>query len=120
METLLSITQIIAGLSVLNAWTLRKNQPTAWRGGKSASMRQEFDAYGLPMWFMEVIKWTKIPLASLLIAGVWFPYITKPAAIGLGMLMLGAVTMHVKIDDPLKKSLPASFILLTCATIATT
>ncbi|MDA9764447.1 MAG: DoxX family protein [Opitutales bacterium] len=118
METLLSITQIIAGLSVLNAWTLRTNQPTAWRGGESTSMRQEFETYGLPIWFMKLVKWTKIPLALLLVAGVWIPYVTKPAAMGLGLLMLGAVTMHMRIDDPLKKSFPAAFILLTCVTLA--
>lgn len=63
MNILLSITQIIAGLCVLNVWTLRTNRPTAWRGGESTSMQQEFEAYGLPFWFMKVVRWTIIPLA---------------------------------------------------------
>ncbi len=36
----------------------------------------------------------------------------------MGLMMLGAVAMHVKIKDPLHKSLPAAGIALLCALIA--
>ena len=56
---------------------------------------------------MTVIGLLKLFLAASLIAGIWFPAVTKPAAVGITILMLGAVAMHFKVQDPLKKSLPA-------------
>ena len=40
------------------------------------------------------------------------PVVVFPAALLLGGLMLGAVAMHVKIRDPLLKSMPALVMLL--------
>jgi hypothetical protein len=38
----------------------------------------------------------------------WVPMLVQPAAIGIAILMLGAVAMHVKVKDPANKSWPAS------------
>jgi ABC-type uncharacterized transport system permease subunit len=40
-----------------------------------------------------------------------------PAALLISILMLGALTMHFKVRDPLKKSLPALIILILTASI---
>lgn len=117
METLSLVIQTVIGLGILNVWLLRYRKPTAWRGGNAKNMREEFQVYGLPIWFMEVIRFFKILLAALLIAGVWLSWITKPAAIGMAILMLGAVAMHVKVRDPLKKSLPAFSLLILCLVV---
>ncbi len=42
----------------------------------------------------------------------------RPAAIGMGLLMLGAFFMHLRVRDPMKKSLPAIAVLAMCAAIA--
>ncbi|MEO5721712.1 MAG: DoxX family protein [Chthoniobacterales bacterium] len=55
---------------------------------------------------------------SRLQAGIWFPALPQPAAIGMGLMMLGAIAMHLKIKDPLMKALPAFCVLVLCALIA--
>jgi hypothetical protein len=117
METLLLVIQVVIGLGILNVWLVRYRKPTAWRGGNAKNMREEFEVYGLPIWFMEVIRFLKILFATLLVAGVWLSWLTKPAAIGMAVLMLGAVAMHLKVRDPLKKSLPASSLLVLCLVV---
>jgi hypothetical protein len=44
--------------------------------------------------------------------------VAQPAAIGLGLLMLGAFVMHLKVKDPINKALPAIAVLAMCAAIA--
>ena len=107
MRTIVVICQIVAALGLLNVWLLRSSQATPYRGGEARSMREEFQAYGLPAWFTWVIGALKIGVAIALIAGLWFPALVLPAALLLSILMLGALAMHVKVHDPVKKSLPA-------------
>jgi len=107
MGTILAICQIVAALGLLNVWLLRFSQATPFRGGEARSMREEFQAYGLPAWFTWVIGALKIGVAVSFIAGLWISALVLPAALLLTVLMLGALAMHVKVHDPLKKSLPA-------------
>jgi hypothetical protein len=44
--------------------------------------------------------------------------LAQPAAIALGVLMLGALAVHLKVRDPIMKSLPASAVLAMCVSIA--
>ena len=111
MTTLGTISQIVIALGILNVWLLRFAKATEWRGGDANNMREEFRIYGLPEWSVGVIGVLKVALAVLLLVGVWLPVVTQPAAIGLAILMVGAVAMHVKVKDPLKKSLPALSVL---------
>lgn len=112
MKSLALVCQIVIALGLLNVWLLRAGKPTAWRGGSARSMREEFEIYGLPSWFMRVIGVLKVSLAILLIAGIWLPSLAKPAAIGTAVLMAGAVAMHVKVKDPAMRSMPALAILV--------
>ena len=107
MGTILAICQIVAALGLLNVWLLRSGQATPYRGGEARSMREEFQAYGLPAWSTWVIGALKIGVAISFIAGLWIPALVLPAALLLVVLMLGALAMHVKVRDPLKKALPA-------------
>ena len=77
-------------------------------------MREEFITYGLPAWFAYVIGTLKVGSAIALIVGIWMPVLVLPAAGLIGVLMLGALSMHVKIHDPLKKMLPALGMLALC------
>jgi hypothetical protein len=43
--------------------------------------------------------------------------VTRPAAVGMAVLMLGAITMHLKARDPLPRSLPAFTLLLLSAIV---
>ena len=118
MESIVTLIQIVIALIILNVWLLRYGRPTAWRGGDAKNMKEEFRVYGLPVWFLGIVGFLKTLFASLLIIGVWVPSLTKPAAIGLAVLMLGAVAMHLKVKDPVQKSLPALTVLLLCLIVA--
>jgi hypothetical protein len=67
---------------------------------------------------MKVIGFLKITLGLCLIAGLWVSGITRPAAIGVAVLMIGAVAMHVKVKDPLRSSLPAMTLLVLALVVA--
>ena len=81
-------------------------------------MGEEFAAYGLPSWFMYVIGFLKVAAAGLLVVGLWVPIVVLPTALMICILMLGALSMHFKVGDPLQKSLPAFLVLAASVTIA--
>jgi hypothetical protein len=107
MKGLAILSQIAIASGILNVWLLRPAKATAWRGGQATTLREEFTVYGLGEWFMVTIGFFKILLATLLIVGIWVPQVTRPAALGMAILMVGAVAMHFKVRDPFKKSIPA-------------
>ena len=111
MNIVISLLQIAAAVGLLNVWLLRFQHSTAYRGGNARSMREEFAVYGLPGWFTYVIGTLKIGSALGLIAGLWLHFLVFPAALLIAVLMLGALAMHLKIRDPLKKSVPALVML---------
>jgi hypothetical protein len=116
MEFLMIALKLIVGLSILNVWFIRSKKSTAWRGGDANNIQEEFKNYGLPVWFMYTVGTAKVGLAVLLIASIFYPQVEAVAAYGIAFLMLGAVSMHIKISDPLKKSLPAfTFMVISLA-----
>lgn len=112
MDKIGLIAQLVVGFGILNVWLLRPQKATAYRGAEARNMREEFAVYGFPLWFMCVIGTLKVSLALALIAGVWAPRLVSPAAVAMAVLMLGAVVMHIKVRDPLKKAMPAIAMLL--------
>lgn len=118
MDTLAIIFQVALALGIINVWILRFGKSTSWRGGTARNMKEEFAVYGLPSWFVPVIGGLKLLSAVLLIAGIWFPALTLPAAATLAVLMIGAIAMHVKVSDPLIRSLPAFTMLVLASFVA--
>lgn len=118
MQLVIPALQVVAALVLLSVWLVRFGRETPYRGGNAQSMKEEFAAYGLPAWSMYVVGTLKVGLAVALIAGLWLPTVVVPAALLLGGLMLGAVAAHLKIRDPLRKSMPALVMLLLSICIA--
>ena len=118
MEWIKIVLQLIVAIGIYNVWLVRFGKSTKWRGGSATDMKSEFEAYGMPHWFMMVIGFTKVTLATLLIVGIWFPILVGPAALGLTSLMLGAIGMHIKVKDPVQKSLPAAALLVLSLLVA--
>ncbi len=116
MEYLEIIIKLIISLSVLNVWLLRADKPSQWRGANAASLKDEFEAYGLSAGVMKVVGFVKIVLALMILASIFYPPIEEIGAIGMAIMMLGAIAMHIKIKDELKRSLPA-FIFLSLSVI---
>lgn len=107
MEHFRGIVSIIVALGILNVWLLRFRRSTPYRGGAAGNMKEEFAAYGLPEWFMWGVGGLKVILALSLLAGFWRPELLQPAALAMAALMLGAVSMHIKIRDTSKKTAPS-------------
>lgn len=117
MKTLVQICQIVIGCGLLNVWLLRFSKSTAYRGGAAANMLEEFAAYGLPAWFCYAVGFLKVACALALLAGLIYPAPVLPAAVIIALLMAGAVGMHLKVGDPIKKSVPALSVLVLSAII---
>jgi len=117
------IIKLIVGLSILNVWLLNRNKSTPWRAKNASNMQEEFAAYGFPKNIMIIVGTLKCAFAVLLLISIFYPGTGFPSiewigAAGIAVLMAGAISMHFKINDPLKKSLPAAiFLVLSLAVI---
>lgn len=101
------IAQTAAALWILNVWFNRFNKDTGYRGGDATNMKEEFEVYGLSESTMYAVGAAKVGLAGLMLVGNVVPRVTRPASIGLAAFMVGAVGMHIKVGDPVKRYLPA-------------
>ena len=96
MEYLIILLKFIIGLSIINVWLFRTSKSSQWRGGEASNLKAEFEAYGLSKDTMKLVG----------------------TVYGISILMLGAIAMHFKIKDPIKKSFPAfTFLILSLLTI---
>jgi uncharacterized membrane protein YphA (DoxX/SURF4 family) len=103
--------QLIIGLSILCVWFLRSNKKTSYRGGASSSLKDEFTAYGLPVWMFWIVGILKVGAALALLVGIVVPVLVNPAAMLMAGLMASAIIMHLKVKDSPNKFLPATIVL---------
>ena len=116
-ENLPLILQLIISVGLINVWLFRFNKVTEYRGGGANNMKEEFQADGLPIWLMYVVGFLKIAIAIMLIVSIWIKELLEYNLWLLSVLMFGAVLMHLKVKDPIKKSYPALSILFMIALI---
>ncbi|MBC7466961.1 MAG: DoxX family protein [Bdellovibrio sp.] len=112
------IIQIIIALGLLNVWFLRNSKSTAYRGGSAKTLKEEFAAYGLPVFAYYIVGTLKIGSAISLIAGLQNSKVTLIASTIIVVLMIGALSMHLKAKDPFKKSIPALLMLIMSLFVA--
>lgn len=112
-----SVLQLIVGVGLLNVWLVRPRSATAYRGGGASSLREEFAIYGLPSPVFFLVGATKVAAGVILIAGIWASLPVQIAAGVIAALMVGALAMHVKVGDPIKKAVPAAGMLVMCTAI---
>ena len=115
--SIINLVNIIIALGIFNVWIIRFNKKTDFRGGDALNLKEEFKVYGLPTWFMYLIGVLKLSFALILILGIWFKSISIYAIYGMTTLMIGAILMHLKVNDPFKKYVPALSILILLATL---
>lgn len=113
-----NLLQVIVACTLLCVWLIQPKKPTPYRGGNAKTLAEEFQAYGLPQWCLYLVGTLKVGASLALLAGIWIRPLVFPAAVVLVILMVSAIAMHVKIADPIKKSLPAAALLIFCAVIA--
>ena len=61
---------------------------------------------------MYLVGTLKVVFSIGLIAGLWIPEVIKFSASGIAIMMFFAIVMHVKIKDPISKSIPAIIFLI--------
>ena len=115
--TLIMILQLVIAIGLINVWLFRFNKATEYRGRNAKNMKEEFVAYGLPIWLMYFVGAMKVAIAIMLIISFWIEQLLVYNLIALAALMIAAVLMHVKVKDPIKKSYPALSILFMIALI---
>ena len=105
----------LISIVVLSAWTYQLNRPSIFRGGTATNMSEEFATYGLNDTVMMIVGAFKISLALLLlIGGIKFSKLIRPAAAGMALFMIGAVYFHISIGDGMVPTLPSALMLLSC------
>ena len=114
---LIMILQLIISIGLINVWFFRFNKVTEYRGGNAQNMKEEFKAYGLPIWSMYLVGAMKVLIAIMLIVSIWIEELLIYNLVVLAALMVAAVMMHLKVKDPIKKSYPALSILFMIALI---
>lgn len=117
MDMFARVLHVIVGLGLLNVWLLRARSGTSYRGGGAQTLRQEFSAYGLPTIAFYIVGALKISAGVMLLSALWLPLPERLAAIVVAGLMIGAIAMHVRVKDPVLKSVPAVLMLAMCVGI---
>ena len=99
MDYIIIFLQLFVAFGLLNVWLIRSNQRTPYSGSNGCSLKDEFIAYGLPLWSFYVIGFIKISSAVLLLVGLWIPFLVFPAALVISFMMVGALGMHIKVGS---------------------
>lgn len=102
-----AIAQLIIAATVVVVWVFRYD-----------NIVKEFQHYGLSDFARTAVGAAKISLATLLVAGLWYPALVMVPAILMGALMLAAQYYHFKVGNPVSKRLPALGLLLLCVFLA--
>ena len=108
---ILSVFQAVIGLSVLRVWLINFNKPSKWRAANATTMREEFEVYGLPDWAIYMVGFLKVAFSIGLLAGIWLPELVTLSASGIAFFMFFAILMHIRVKDPIVKSIPAIIFL---------
>ncbi len=103
MHQLAICAQIVIAFSIVLVWVVR-----------FPNVVKEFHEYGLPDWIRTVVGATKIALATLLVAGIWYPALVTVPALLMALLMVCAQGAHVKAKHPWIKYLPSLVLLVLC------
>jgi hypothetical protein len=101
------IAQVIVAVSIVIVWVFRFD-----------NIVKEFKQYGLSDLTRTMVGNAKIALATLLVAGIWYPSLVLIPALLMAFLMVSAQYFHFKVNNPWQKRMPSLFLLLLCLFIA--
>lgn len=107
MKTVLTLAQLVVAISVAYVWIFRYDV-----------IIKEFKQFGLSDLSRTFVGASKVALATLLVAGIWYPALITVPALLMGFFMLAAQYFHFKIKNPFIKHLPSLIFLILCIFIA--
>jgi hypothetical protein len=112
---LVTIFQLVIAFGLINVWLVRFKKSTKYRGGTAQNMKEEFAGYGLPVWSVYIVGGLKVIIAGVLLLNVFavgtINSVVTAALVLLTILMLGAISVHLKVKDSFIKFVPALLIL---------
>lgn len=109
MHSLAVTAQIIIACSIALVWVAR-----------FPNVVKEFHEYGLPDSVRTLVGSTKIALATLLVAGIWYPRLVIVPALMMAVLMVCAQAAHVKVHHAWQKYVPSLALLFLSLFVAAT
>jgi putative oxidoreductase len=95
MSILIIIVQVVLGL----LFVLIGSMTVAGR----KMFVENFRRFGYPQWFRVVTGSLEVLGGLGLLLGIWLPWLAALASAGLALVMLGAVSTHLRIREPLQK-----------------
>ncbi len=101
------VAQLIVSASIIIVWIFRFD-----------NIVKEFHQYGLTDLTRSIVGSTKIALATLIVAGIWYPSLVLVPTLLMAILMLSAQYFHFKVNNSWQKRMPSLFLLLLCLFIA--
>lgn len=107
MENLSIIAQLIIAISVIYVWVFRFD-----------NIVKEFKQYGLSNLTREMVGASKISLATLLVAGIWYSTLVLIPSLLMAFLMLSAQYFHFKVKNPIQKRMPSLMLLILSLYVA--
>ena len=96
-----AIVQLVIATSVAFVWIFRLD-----------NIGKEFNEYRLPNVIRNLVGATKISLATLLVAGVWYPSLVFVPAVLMALLMVCALIAHASVRHAWPRYVPAFVLLL--------
>ncbi len=106
MKNVLILAQIVLALSVAYVWVFRYD-----------NVVKEFKQFGLSDLARNFVGVSKIALATLLIAGIWYVALVQISAAIMGLFMIAAQYFHFKTQNPFGRRLPSLILLALCVFI---
>jgi hypothetical protein len=107
MNNFLILIQLTLGLSVAYVWTFRY-----------FNVVKEFTLFGLSDLTRNLVGVSKIALATLIVAGIWYPSLVQIPAVLMGLFMVAAQYFHFSVKNPLVKHIPSLILLALSAILA--
>ncbi len=109
MEQLIKLAQIVLPLSVAYVWVFRFH-----------NVVKEFKEFGLSDLTRNMVGASKISVATLIFAGIWYSSLVFIPSILMGLFMIAAQFFHFKVKNPFIKHLPSLILLMLCVFLAVT
>jgi hypothetical protein len=107
MNNFLILIQLTLGLSVAYVWTFRY-----------FNVVKEFTLFGLSDLTRNLVGVSKVALATLIVAGIWYPSLVQIPAVLMGLFMVAAQYFHFSVKNPLVKHIPSLILLALSAILA--
>ncbi|WP_053373600.1 DoxX family protein [Paenibacillus sp. FJAT-27812] len=76
-----------------------------------------FKLWGLPQWFRVVTGLVELIGAAALILGIWEPSWAAAGSLLLGVTMIGAILVHIRLKDKAKETMPSVVLFILAAVI---